>query len=607
MLGIAATLSSAWSPASPAPGNMNGKYSVSSGVRMDVAFNDDFAAKGHEHFDVWSPEIATTYGENFWTDMGLQPLPDHIVKRFAGKTMAITGYEQDQVLVEPTGQPGVNPDKDLSVPINWAYNHHYEGFMVGANAELKRVDRDPTNWADHGGPTAPPKYVAVDKPGAPRVPYPTSQYFSEGNGGESRKSFHGYPAGYAQLIHSPTQWHITPMQIDTRKRECGVTAASIKNCTAFEPWLEPKQARYGRKPVGSSGPSGSSYSGVLECPCTSRYGGDPAFYPTAKTKVNGSLCEAGGVNCHNFTKRCTPPWDGNPAHEGGELLTLANPTCWSATYAGGLSCCGHKRVLLDADQDPGPVLLRYHMKWRFWFQEYTPAEAAPQVSPFSFAVLAGGGGGAAGPSHYDLPRYYYQTEGWAGEYDIPPAFRTASDPPIPGYPGWPASRAGDMHPTPGSTCLGSCPDGPDCECEHKITYNWMMSNATMIYAGGHCHAPSCISIELYKNDTGTPELLCRQASKYGKGDVAGDKFDELGYITLPPCLWGASSEGLDPPVYLKPGTPMFSIKRNRNTHTGHTGEMASWQMRGVPGDASKAAPPTAGPKEAAPNGGAAAD
>ena len=38
--------------------------------------------------------------------------------------MAITGYEQDQVLVDPVGQPGVHPERDLSVPINWAYNHH---------------------------------------------------------------------------------------------------------------------------------------------------------------------------------------------------------------------------------------------------------------------------------------------------------------------------------------------------------------------------------------------------------------------------------------------------------------------------------------------------
>jgi hypothetical protein len=562
-------------------GNMNGKYSVSSGDKLDVPFPDDYASKGHEYFDVWSPEIATTYGENYWTDMGLNPIPDEIIKRFDGKVMAITGYEQDQVLVDPVGQPGVHPERDVSVPINWAYNHHYECWMVGKHATLSKVAPDPNDYSNHGGPNAPAKLIATPSANAPPG-FPSSQWFSEGNGGESRKSFHGYPNGFAQLIHSPTQWHITPMQIDTRRRDCGVTAASIKNCTTFEPWLEPRQARYGRKPHGTSGPSSSAYSGVLECPCTSRYGGSPFYYPDAKTKVNGSLCEAGGVHCHNFTKRCTKGWDGNPSHEGGELITQSNPTCWSATYAGGLSCCGHKRILLDADQDPGPTLLRYHMKWRFWFQEY---KNATEVVSTTSTSTASSPAATTLPSHYDLPRFYYQTEGWAGEYDIPPAFRRATDPVITGYEDLPISTPGNMHLTPGSTCMGSCPDGPDCTCEHKITYNWVMSNATMLYAGGHCHAPSCISIELWKNDTGKPELLCRQASKYGKGDVKGDKFDELGYIVLPPCLWGDKSEGLEPPVYLPTGTPMFSIKRNRNTYVGHTGEMASWQMRGVHGKA----------------------
>ena len=107
-----------------------------------------------------------------------------------------------------------------------------------------------------------------------------------------------------------------------------------------------------------------------------------------------------------------------------------------------------------------------------------------------------------------------------------------------------------------------------------------MTNARMIYAGGHCHAPSCISIELWKNETGTPQLVCNQTSLYGKGDVAKDKFDEAGYIALPPCLWGTESE-LNDPVWLNGTTPMVSIKRNRNTRAGHFGEMASWQMRGV--------------------------
>ena len=47
---------------------------------------------------------------------------------------------------------------------------------------------------------------------------------SEGNGGEYRKSYHGYPAGFAQLIESPTHFHIQPMQIDTKVRISHVVA-----------------------------------------------------------------------------------------------------------------------------------------------------------------------------------------------------------------------------------------------------------------------------------------------------------------------------------------------------------------------------------------------
>ena len=46
------------------------------------------------HTDVWAPEMATHYGEVFWTDQGETPLPPDIVKRFDGKVMALMGYEQ---------------------------------------------------------------------------------------------------------------------------------------------------------------------------------------------------------------------------------------------------------------------------------------------------------------------------------------------------------------------------------------------------------------------------------------------------------------------------------------------------------------------------------
>ena len=46
-------------------------------------------------------------------------LDKDLVARFQGQTMAIVGYETDQVIVTE-GQP------DVSVPITHAYNHHFE-------------------------------------------------------------------------------------------------------------------------------------------------------------------------------------------------------------------------------------------------------------------------------------------------------------------------------------------------------------------------------------------------------------------------------------------------------------------------------------------------
>ena len=115
------------------------------------------------------------------------------------------------------------------------------------------------------------------------------------------------------------------------------------------------------------------------------------------------------------------------------------------------------------------------MKFRFWYMEYNVTNSKP--------------------SHRDLPRLYWQTESFAGEYDIPPAFAKPGFP-VAGYPNWPLNK-----PTPGTTCTGTCPDGGDCDCVHTIHYKFTTGPMRLIYAGGHCHAPSCVSIELYRNDT----------------------------------------------------------------------------------------------------------
>ena len=38
----------------------------------------------------------------------------------------------------------------------------------------------------------------------------------------------------------------------------------------------------------------------------------------------------------------------------------------------------------------------------------------------------------------------------------------------------------------------------------------------LIFAGGHCHTPSCISLELFNLDTG--QLLCKNEPVYGQSD-----------------------------------------------------------------------------------------
>ncbi len=57
-----------------------------------------------EHFDVYG-EVRTRYSQVYWTRNTNINLPDALIKRFAGKVMAITGYEIDQV-THSGPQPG---------------------------------------------------------------------------------------------------------------------------------------------------------------------------------------------------------------------------------------------------------------------------------------------------------------------------------------------------------------------------------------------------------------------------------------------------------------------------------------------------------------------
>jgi hypothetical protein len=262
------------------------------------------------------------------------------------------------------------------------------------------------------------------------------------------------------------------------------------------------------------------------------------------------LCQAGiqgTVGGQKFdNKRCAP-------FPHSDLLDQSNPTCSVQTYVGGLSCCRNGKSLLDKDQEIPwqDEPLEYFLKFRFYFEEFRKP-TLPTESP----------------SHQQLIRLYWQTEAHAGEYDII-----------------------------------KCKDGtPSSECVQVITSRWEVREMTrdcpihdaswctgkgstdssktegvkLIYAAPHCHAPTCLSMDLYNADTG--RLLCHVEPIHGKGQ--GGQYDEHGFISIPPCLWGDASDGLLEPELLPLDTTLLSIKRNNNT-LPHTGDMASWQMRGI--------------------------
>jgi hypothetical protein len=180
-------------------------------------------------------------------------------------------------------------------------------------------------------------------------------------------------------------------------------------------------------------------------------------------------------------------------------------------------------------------------------------------------------------SHQDLIRFYWQTEAGSGEYDVP-----------------------------------QCEAGtPISQCVHVITSHWKVkdfvndhdrngntiSGIKLIYAGPHCHAQACLSMELYNADTG--KLLCsvqpiRGGDSKNNNNINNEEeeeeegYNEEGFIAIPPCLWSenninnssSASSSLSQPDFLSLNTTLMSIKRANSTFP-HTGEMASWQMRGI--------------------------
>ena len=239
--------------------NMNGKYVFSStpggkpGL-FPTRYRD--YPGGVESFDVLSPPMTTLYSQVWWKPLAPSQFPEDIVQRYHKKKMAIVGWEIDQV--QTSG---------WSVPISASYNHHYVSQIIGAGARFRKVSlkgpSDPlaASLPKHGMVAwEQPQYIVEPSEEGGSIGAFSHQSIGSGNGGEYRKTFHGFAPGFALVIDSPTALQVTPMQIDTWNRHAMNVSAG-----APSPKFVP-----GPLPRASLAPKGAQHSGLLECPMTTR-------------------------------------------------------------------------------------------------------------------------------------------------------------------------------------------------------------------------------------------------------------------------------------------------------------------------------------------------
>ena len=121
---------------------MNGNYfrsetGTQAGGRQPVRQFREYPG-GARYFDVYTPEFSTLYSQVFWSALEPVKIPEEVIDRFKdGGVMAMIGMECDQVMRNATGD-----GRDVSVPINAAYNHHFTATLAGSKSTLEKIEFD---------------------------------------------------------------------------------------------------------------------------------------------------------------------------------------------------------------------------------------------------------------------------------------------------------------------------------------------------------------------------------------------------------------------------------------------------------------------------------
>ena len=274
-------------------------------------------------FDVYGHWIENRYSEVFWTAQPAVPLPENIVSSFKGKSISFTGFEVDVV---SGGDDATTPE--WSVPEFQVYNHHYCATVTGADAKMVKVGmrgqdsllRDEEGRDRRRGyEVHPPEWEPRDigfgiNVDADASTVPTAQNFWQGNGGEHRKSFKHLPKGTGQYIYSPEEFILQPMLINTNYQ--GDNSTADQNKTARELFYEAPL------PLESLSPVGANYSGLMECPCTTR----------TKRIITGFQTQSKGVCAPHMSLPTAPEcFDAVAALVSDVVLNVTDPSSGSGT------------------------------------------------------------------------------------------------------------------------------------------------------------------------------------------------------------------------------------------------------------------------------------
>lgn len=157
-----------------------------------------------------------------------------------------------------------------------------------------------------------------------------------------------------------------------------------------------------------------------------------------------------------------------------DLLKTNNPTCTVSTYVGGLACCRHGTILLDAEQEPTRPkhIDSVFFRFRFYYQRNITIE---DVKPVYHVEWAGNGcdSGLTGTNSHHCTHI---------EFDVTPSDSDTQTFKSDFLAEW---MLGDTCATTSPQCMDKSQLGPSGKIE-------------LVMAAAHCHAPNCISQELIR-------------------------------------------------------------------------------------------------------------